>query len=188
MADGRAFPVTDPARADRATTDRSTTENRVITDEDRLEMYRMQTFQAALPDLPKLPGWHLIWLSTQNQYDPINRRENLGYVALRPSDVPQWGDSSHMTVKTGEYAGYIGWNEMIAYKIPADLYAKYMRHSHYDAPNQEESRLKMTALQMREEAERHKGKMAIGAGIDELGRDRPAAPNFALEDEGLRDG
>lgn len=187
MANGRAFPNDDdPARTARAMTDRTSTENRVVTDEERLEMYRMQTFQAALPDLPKVPGWHMIWLSTQNQYDPINRRMNLGYEPLRPSDCPQW-DHNHFMIKTGEWAGFIGWNEMIAFKIPQDLYARYMKHSHYDAPNQEESRLKMTALQMREEAERHKGRVQIGEGLEEIGKDRPAAPSF-VDDDGVRGG
>lgn len=187
MAPSNAFPgIEDPARTDRAKTDRAVTENRVLSDDERLAMYRMQTFQAALPDLPKIPGWHLIWLSTQNQYDPINRRMNLGYVPLKPSDVPGW-DSSHFTLKTGEWAGYIGWNEMLAFKIPQDLYAKYMKHSHYDAPNQEESRLKMTAMQMREEAERHKGRLILGEGMEEIGSDRPPAPTFS-DEEGLRRG
>ena len=41
-------------RGDRAMVDRAVTENREISDSDRLDMFRQQFFQASLPDLPKI--------------------------------------------------------------------------------------------------------------------------------------
>lgn len=183
MATGRNFPTQDPAREDRAMADRLGTENREISEDERLEAYRLQSYQSSLPDLPRLPGWHMIWLSTTNQYDSIVKRQHMGYVPLKPEDVPGW-DSSHFSIKTGEYQGLIGWNEMVAFKLPQSLFEKYARHSHHDAPMEEERRLKRTAEGMKEEAERHKGRVVLGDGVEGLAQRPATEPDFS----GLRDG
>ena len=65
-------------RGDRAMVDRAVTEDREISDSDRLDMFRQQFFHASLPDLPKIPGYHVCWLTTTNPRDTINMRMRLG--------------------------------------------------------------------------------------------------------------
>lgn len=138
MSDDRLKKYEDPARKSRAMEDRAVSENREISDDDRMEMFRNSFFQAALPDLPKIPGYHLCWLTTQNPRDSIASRIRLGYEPVKPEDVPGW---EYATVKTGEYAGLIGVNEMLAFKIPEALYLKYMTEWHHNAPADEEARV-----------------------------------------------
>jgi hypothetical protein len=106
-------------RQSREMEDRQVTENREVTEDDRLEMFRAQLFNDALPDLPDMPGYHVCWLTTTNPRDPIHRRIQLGYEPIKASDVPGMEFAS---VKTGEYAGLIGVNEMLAFKLPETLY------------------------------------------------------------------
>ena len=141
MSDERLKKSAD-ARESRAATDRPVVENRAITDDERVEMFRQQLFQSALPDLPKLDGWHMCWLTTTNPRDSIHVRMRLGYEPVKPEDIPGW---EHVSVKTGEYAGFIGVNEMLAFKLPMSLYEKYMKEAHHDAPNREASKLTDTA-------------------------------------------
>ena len=54
MSDERLKKTADVARVNRAEQDRPATENREVTDEERLEMFRQQFFQSSLPDLPKI--------------------------------------------------------------------------------------------------------------------------------------
>jgi len=46
----------------------------------------------------------------------------MGYEPIKPEDVPGW---EYATLKTGDWAGFIGVNEMLAFKLPMDLYGKY---------------------------------------------------------------
>lgn len=89
-------------RENRAMADRAVTEDREISDNERVEMFRQQFFQSALPDLPKLNGWHTCWLTTTNPRDSIQTRLRLGYQPIKPEDVPGW---EYATVKTGEWNG-----------------------------------------------------------------------------------
>ena len=88
------------ARRARAMDDRQVTENRAVTDDERLEMFRMQMHNDALPDLPPIPGYHVCWLTTTNPRDPIQRRTQLGYEPVRPEDAP---GLEFATQKTGEW-------------------------------------------------------------------------------------
>ena len=76
------------SRRSRAMDDRTVTEDREVSEDDRLEMFRMQQFSDALPDLPEIPGFHMCWLSTTNGSDPIARRMRLGYTPVRPRKSP----------------------------------------------------------------------------------------------------
>ena len=67
------------SRTSRAMKDRAVTENRQISDDERVEMFRQQFFNSALPDLPPVPGFHLCWLTTTNPRDSIPMRLRLGY-------------------------------------------------------------------------------------------------------------
>lgn len=149
----------------RRSQDRPVTESRDLNEADRLEMFRNQLFNDALPDLPNVPGYHMCWLTTTNPRDPIHRRMQLGYEPVRPDEVP---GMEYASLKTGDYAGMIGVNEMIAFKLPLSLYEKFMQEAHHDAPMREEDKLAEVADLMREQAERAGSVIYEGDGLSEM--------------------
>ena len=158
-------------RESRAMQDRAVTESRALTEDDRLELFRQQLFQSALPDLPQTPGWHFCWLTTTNPRDSIQARLRLGYEPIKPEDIPGW---EHATVKTGEYAGFIGVNEMLAFKLPSSLYQKFMQEAHHDAPLREEEKLTDTAEFLEQQARSSKSRLDKGEGMSGLAEKRQA--------------
>lgn len=163
---------TDPAVADRAARealDRTVSENRTLTEDDRLEMFRQSLFNDALPDLPKLPGYHVCWLTTTNHQDPIHRRLRLGYELITKEMVPGF---EYASLKTGEYAGIIGVNEMVAARLPMSLYEKFMQEVHHNAPNREDEKLTATVDALHEQAERAKARLIEEEGTKELRRQK----------------
>jgi hypothetical protein len=169
------------SRKDRASEDRRVTADRQLTDSERLDLLRRANFQTALPDLPKIPGWHVFWATTTNRNDPIHGRLRLGYEFIKPSDVPGFESYS---LKTGDYAGCIGVNEMIAMKLPLHLYEAYMRENHHDEPYRQQEAIYNESFAANEQAlqsARRGGKAkgpVIEAGTEELGQSREA-PNFS---------
>jgi hypothetical protein len=162
-------------RQSREMEDRQVTENREVTDDDRLEMFRAQLFNDALPDLPEMPGYHMCWLTTTNPRDPIHRRIQLGYEPIKATDVPGMEFAS---VKTGEWAGLIGVNEMIAFKLPETLYQRFMQEAHHDAPLREENKLAETAEIMRQQAEGSGSTLFEGDGLMEMRENNPRIGRF----------
>lgn len=161
-------------RASRVAGDRAATEDRELTEADRLEMFRNQLFNDALPDLPKIPGYHMCWLTTSNPRDPIHRRLQLGYTLLKPEEVP---GMVYTTLDEGDYQGYIGVNEMVAAKLPQSLYEAFMHEAHHAAPLREEQKLKDVADMIRAQLEATGGTVDEGDGITEL---RHAAPRRGI--------
>ena len=164
-------------RRSRAMDDRAVTERREVNEDERLEMFRNQLFNDALPDLPPIPAYHLCWLTTTNPRDSIHRRMQLGYMPVRPDEIP---GMEYATVKTGEWQGFVGVNEMLAFKLPVTLYEKFMQEAHHDAPAREEGKLADTADFMREQAERAGGRLIEGDGISDLRRGNPDRGIFEL--------
>jgi hypothetical protein len=162
-------------RRSRKADDREMVESRTVSEDDRLEMFRNQLFNDALPDLPDMPGWHVCWLTTTNPRDPIHRRMQLGYEPIRPEEVP---GMEYATLKTGEYSGMIGVNEMLAFKLPQTLYQRFMKEAHYDAPLREENKLAETAEIMREQAARMGATLFEGDGMSEMRHEAPSLTNF----------
>lgn len=171
MSDERLKKSAGQGRGSRKDSDRMVTENREITEAERVEMFRQQLFQSALPDLPKIDGYHTCWLTTQNPRDSIQARIRLGYEPIKPEDIPGW---EYATIKTGEWAGFVGVNEMLAFKLPLSLYEMYMREAHYEAPLREEQKLQDTADQIAEDAKRKGSRVAVGEGLSELADEREA--------------
>lgn len=163
----------DPAREDRAMDDRARTENRQLTDEDRLREFQSQFFKEVLPDLPRIPGYHTCWLTTTNSRDSIPQRIRMGYEPVKPEEVPGY---EYATLKTGEWAGYIGVNEMLAFKLPLSLYNMYMKEAHHDAPAREQSKLTDVVDNIREGARAKGGEVLEYEGMAELRRDRRRSP------------
>ena len=171
MTDERLKKSAGEARNSRAMEDRAVTQNREITEDERVEMFRQQFFQSSLPELPKIPGWHTCWHTTTNPRDSIQMRIRLGYEPVKPEDVPGW---EYATLKTGDWQGFIGVNEMLAFKLPISLYEKYMREAHHDAPMREEEKLTDTAEFLEQQARASKSKLQVGEGNLEMGQQREA--------------
>jgi len=165
--DERLKKTTDTTRRSRAMDDRRVTESRELSDDDRVQMFRDAFYQSALPDLPEIPGYH-------NPRDPIQGRFRLGYEPVKPEEVPGW---EYASIKTGEYAGLIGVNEMIAAKLPDRLYYRLMREAHHDAPLREEERITSDMDSMAERAGRSKSRMYEDDGMSSL-REAPPEPEF----------
>lgn len=163
------------ARLDRAMIDRAVTQSREISEDERLEMFRAKMYADILPDLPPIPGYHLCWLTTTNRSDPIQRRIQLGYTPVTPADAP---GMEYATLRTGEYAGMIGVNEMLAFKLPLSLYYKYMNYSHHEQPLQEEQTLASQIDAHKASAEEKGGRIDEGEGMADLRRSHPAHGEF----------
>jgi hypothetical protein len=176
MTDDRIKKPADSGRASRAMEDRAVTEDRVLSDDERVEMFRQQFFQSALPDLPKIPGYHTCWLTTTNPRDSVQMRMRLGYEPIKPEDVPGW---EYATVKTGEWVGFIGVNEMLAFKLPLSLYEKFMAEAHYQAPLREEEKLADAAEFLQQQARASGANVVMGDGMVGL-RDERGQPSFGL--------
>ena len=171
MTDERVKKSAGDARESRAVEDRTKTESRELSDDERVEMFRQQFFQSSLPDLPMIPGWHMCWLTTTNPRDSIQTRIRLGYQPVKAEDVPGW---EYATLKTGDWQGFIGVNEMLAFKLPTSLYLKFMQEAHHDAPLREEEKLTDTAEFMAQQASASKSRLIQGDGTQELVQKREA--------------
>lgn len=168
--DDRLAKEVGASRRSRQSEDRAVTERRDISDTDRLRMFQNQLFNDALPDLPVIPGWHLCWLTTTNTRDSIHRRMQLGYEPVRPEEVP---GMEYATQKTGEWAGMIGVNEMLAFKLPMSLYEMFMQEAHHDAPNREEGKLSDTADFIRNQGARDNVEVYEEEGYSDLRQSAP---------------
>jgi hypothetical protein len=163
------------SRRSRGQTDRMTTENREYTEDERLQMFRMQLYNDRLPNLPDMPGYHVCWLTTANTGDTIQTRSRMGYELIRAEDVP---GMDLIVQKTGDYVGCVMVNEMIAARLPMSLYLRYMQEAHHDAPLREEEKLEDTAQLMRDQAERSGGRLIESEAMREIGDYAPARGIF----------
>lgn len=161
-------------RQDRAMEDRPVTERRDLSDDDRIEAFRQSMFQSALPNLPHIPGYRTCWLTTANTSDPIHRRISWGYEPIKASDIPGWEFAS---IKTGDWQGFIGVNEMLAFKIPEELWKQYMRENHHDAPNREGEKVTLAIDQMKENARRMGARLVETSGLSDV-REKRSEPLF----------
>jgi hypothetical protein len=173
--DDRLKRELDDSRRPRAAQDRHATEDRQLSDDERLEMFRMQLYNDHLPNIPDIPGYHVCWITTTNKSDTVQQRLRLGYELIRAEDVP---GMELVTQKTGEYTGCIAVNEMLAAKLPLSLYYRYMQEAHHDAPLREEEKLEETAQLMRDQAERAGGRLLESDGMREVGDYAPARGIF----------
>lgn len=168
------------SRSNRRSDDREIVENREITDAERVDMLRRTFFQSALPDIPEIPGYHVCWLTTQNPRDSVHGRMRLGYELIKAEEIPGF---EHLGLKSGDYPGVIGVNEMIASKLPNHLYDAFMREVHFEQPLREEESIYQNALVAGEEAAqkaKRGGSMKaplLESGSQELGQAR-ATPSF----------
>jgi hypothetical protein len=165
------------SRADRRSEDRGVRENRELSDSERREAYRKALYQTHLPDLPPIKGHHVFWATTTNAKDTVPGRIRLGYTPVTPGEVPGF---EYATLKTGEYAGCIGINEMLAMKIPLHLWEEYMLISHHEQPLEEEAAILDEVMKQQEATQGLIGNVQLFGGTAQLGKG-PAPPRFADE-------
>lgn len=129
------------ARGSRESADnyRETTDGTSTSTTERRLNFRDEWTANALPNPPALPGYHLCWLSTTNNADPIHKRIRMGYEPVRAEEVPGF---EHYKMKSGEYEGVVSCNEMVLFKLPIDIHEEMMSYFHHEKPMQEEEMLK----------------------------------------------
>jgi len=149
-------------------------QNRELMSAERLEAFRESFNQEVLPKLPDIPGFHVCWLTTTNPRDSIPHRLRMGYEMIRADSIPEW---NYPTLNTGDYAGLVMINEMVAAKIPNELYQMYMKEAHYDAPARERQKLTDTLDQIKMSAESKGGVVYEESGMEALRRSS-AVPTF----------
>jgi len=175
--DSRLKRTASSSRADRRSQERKLSENRALSDEERREAYRKGLYQSHLPDLPPIKGYHVCWLTTMNPKDSIASRMRLGYELIKAAEIPGF---EFANVKTGEYAGCVGINEMLAAKLPLDLYQDYMTISHHEQPLEEEGAIVAEVLKQAEATGGLIGGVKLEPGTAQLGKG-PEVPRFADE-------
>ena len=143
-----------------------------MTMEERRKMMRSDWTAEILPTPPQSPGWHYCWLSTTNSSDPIYKRMQKGYEPVKAVDIPGF---AQYKVNQGEFEGCIACNEMVLFRLPAELYQDYMTYLHHELPNEEESFLKANAKLS--EADSSGRDLGSVEGFETLGR-RVKAPTF----------
>jgi len=145
--DDRIRKNTRDGRESRAAEDasRAAPEQNFVSSEERRKMFRSEWLQEALPTPPEIPGFHLCWLSSTNQYDPIHKRMRLGYQPVKADELPGF---EHLKVKAGEHVGFVACNEMLLYKLPIDIYQQLMLELHHHAPLEEQDKIKVQQEQL----------------------------------------
>ena len=101
--------------------------------------------QTVLPSVPDIPGFHLCWLATNSQYDPIHRRFSLGYTPVRSDEMPGY---DMYKVKEGDQSGHIMCNEMLLCKMPMDDYQDIMLEHHHYQPMDEADKIRVDQEQL----------------------------------------
>ncbi len=102
---------------------------------ERLEAFRDKWANSALPEISKdaIPGFHLCWLSTTNQYDSIDKRLALGYEPVKAAELGK-GFESLGKMSSGKFEGCVSCNEMVLFKLPEEIYQEVMRMLHLEDP------------------------------------------------------
>jgi hypothetical protein len=178
-------------REDRAMSDRAITQRRQLTDEERVELLKRANFQSSLPNLPRIPGYHVVWVSTTHPSDTPQGRMQLGYTLIEQAEVPEFTYSDQ---KSADFPGAITWREMVGMKIPLHLYQLYMEELHHNEPAKQEESIYNDAIAAGEtamQAARRGGRVKnpiyqsdVGDGTESLGQAREAPDFCEAEAEG----
>ena len=152
-------------------------EEHMVSSEERRRMFRSEWLQEALPKPPEIPGFHLCWLSTTNQYDPIHKRLRMGYEPVKADELPGF---ENYKVKSGELEGFISCNEMVLYKMPLDVYQDIMAEMHHYAPLDEQEKIKVQQEQLIEQSRDSRGRALVQTEGNGMDIDRTLkAPSFS---------
>lgn len=124
------------ARGDRGATEDDRSNSDLVSDDDFQKMLESEFDQTVLPSPPKMPGYHLCWLTTNSTYDPVHKRQRLGYVPVRQSEVPGFDASNGQSL--AGFDGMVSCNEMVLFKIEESRYQSIMNHYHHKKPLESE--------------------------------------------------
>ena len=129
---------------------------------ERAEAFRDKWQNSALPDLPEniIPGMHLCWLSTTNNYDSIDKRMALGYEPVKASELGK-GFENLGKMSSGKFEGCVSCNEMVLFKLPEEIYQEVMRMMHLEDPLEHQRNI---TNQVRSTAQEGKGGRSILEG------------------------
>jgi hypothetical protein len=166
--DDRLKKNVNAGRENRAKDDiqRRAPEEHMVSSEERRRMFRSEWLQEALPKPPEIPGFHLCWLSTTNQYDPIHKRLRMGYEPVKAEELPGF---ENYKVKSGELEGFISCNEMVLYKMPMEIYQDIMAEMHHFAPLDEAEKIKVQQEMLMEQSKadgQGKALVTVEGGMD----------------------
>lgn len=179
MTDSRLSKQTVNTRKSRAAQNRTVTEDRTQTDAERLAIFNAAQDEAMLPNIPPIPGYHVVWLTSSNTRDTLAMRHRQGYVPVTEEDVNGFQLS---TDKGGVQDGLIRVNEMVAYKLPMSLYNMYMQQNHHYRPAAEETKLTDTATGLRQKAKSQGSDVDEGDGVEALRKlEAIQVPDFSEE-------
>jgi len=133
-----------------------------ISKKERVAAFRDKWQNSALPDLSPgiLPGFHLCWLSTTNNYDSIDKRMALGYEPVKASELGK-GFENLGKMSSGKFEGCISCNEMVLFKLPDEIYQEVMRMLHLEDPLEHQRNI---TAQVRSTAQEGKGGRSILEG------------------------
>lgn len=163
------------SRGATADASRKAPEEKFVSSEERRRMFRSEWLQEALPTPPEIPGFHLCWLSSTNQYDPIHKRLRMGYTPVKAEELPGF---ENFRVKAGEHEGFVACNEMILYKMPEEIYQEIMMEMHHNAPLDEQEKIKVQQDQLLSAKDSNGKRLGIVEG-DGMNFDQTAqAPQF----------
>jgi hypothetical protein len=95
------------------------------------DLLRGTNMGGILPTPPAKPGFHRVWLSEQNQQNPISWYERLGYRKVDPSEVENFGQEY---LKSPSGIEEVRCNELILYEVPDNIYQRIMKVYHHDMP------------------------------------------------------
>lgn len=115
----------------------------------------MQNFDMnVLPPPPQIAGYHTMWASLETKSGHPKVYAKLKYSPISYAEVPEWEklSSAHLT---GEYANYVTCNEMVALKIPLEMYQVYMEENHYLKPQRKEQAIREAVQGIRDRGSEH---------------------------------
>ncbi len=167
QAPARASKQTVNRRPSRAAQNRAVKGNRNQTDSIRTELFRQMHAQAALPNLPPIPGYHCVWLTSTNTKDSLAMRRRLGYEPIKPEELVGFGEFA--VGQGGTVDGLVHVNEMVAFKLPLHIYQEYMQYAHHDAPAEQDEMLTSQASEIAQKLKKKGMRPDVGEGVDEDG-------------------
>lgn len=160
---------------ERVATTREYADSREMSDEEFYKYLNESDGYSALPQPPKVPGWHLKWGSTTNETDNVANDLRRGYSLVKPEDVPGW----HIeTLKGGQYEGCISYKEMVLVKLPESRYQGMMEIYHMKKPMELEAGILERAEQILVDG-RGRKIGSIAEGTSQLGKAPTTRPAFS---------
>lgn len=124
------------SRLDRSNSDRSVTGNREVTDTVRGQERRamLRDTNTLLPAPPEVPGYHSFWATTTNTKDTVEARQRLGYTFISRDEAPNYEFDK---LKSGDTSSdRIMIAEMVAMKLPLDMWQEDMMDIHHNMPTE----------------------------------------------------